>query len=196
MIAAIAGLLAFAGDFLVTFVLGLYYPDYNHLKLVMSELGTYQSPVATWVNLWWVLLGILFIVFALGIQAVFARRKKAALIVTVLIVLFGLGAGIGFLGITFVPLVMLILFSRTYSPGFVALSATVLGVGLFSLAFFIASEDVSTAAGILSYPGLGQRLFLLNHYIYLSVSDFAAARGRQGVGPYRAFLARGKRGIL
>ena len=179
MIAAIAGLLAFAGDFLVTFVLGLYYPDYNHLKLVMSELGTYQSPVATWVNLWWVLLGILFIVFALGIQAVFARRKKAALIVTVLIVLFGLGAGIGFLGITFVPLVMLILFSRTYSPGLVVLSATVLGVGLFSLAFFIASEDVSTAAGILSYPGLGQRLFLLNHYIYLSVSDSAAARGRQ-----------------
>ena len=77
------GLLAFVGDFLVTFVLGFFYPNYSHLKLVMSELGTYQSPVATWVNLWWILFGILFVLFAFGFQSVFARLKRAAVIVTV-----------------------------------------------------------------------------------------------------------------
>ena len=201
--AAIAGLLAFVGDFLVTFVLGLFYPNYSHLKLVMSELGTYQSPVATWVSIWWMIFGILLVVFALGFQAVFARGKKAAVVVTVLIVLVGLGAGIGagifpmeprgaentlagklhgifagigFLAVSFVPLGMLILFSRTRSPGFVGLSAAIFAVGILFFVLFIASEDTSTATGILSYPGLWQRLFLLNHYVYLSVFSIIMIR--------------------
>ena len=94
-IAAIAGLVAFVGDFLVTIVLGFFYPNYNHLKLVMSELGTPASPVAVWVGLWWVVFGILFIAFAIGFAAAFASGKKSALIVALLIGLFGLGAGIG-----------------------------------------------------------------------------------------------------
>ena len=50
IIAAVAGLVAFVGDFLVTIALGFFYPNYNHFKLVMSELGTSQSPVAVWVG--------------------------------------------------------------------------------------------------------------------------------------------------
>jgi fucose permease len=46
VLAAVAGFIAFIGDFLVTIVLGFLYPNYNHLALVMNELDTSQSPVA------------------------------------------------------------------------------------------------------------------------------------------------------
>ena len=49
---AAAGLVAPLGDFAVTSILGVFYPNYNHFKLVMSELGTSQSPVAMWISLW------------------------------------------------------------------------------------------------------------------------------------------------
>jgi hypothetical protein len=42
-------------------------------------------------------------------------------------------------------------------------------LGLVSFALFVVSEDVPSTAGILSYTGLWQRLFLLSHYTYLGV---------------------------
>jgi hypothetical protein len=196
IIAAVAGLVAFVGDFLVTIVLGFFYPNYNHLKLVMSELGTSQSSVAVWVGLWWVVFGILFITFAIGFAVAFASGKKSVLIVALLIALFGLGAGVGaglfpmdpvgsettlagelhdvfagagFLAIAFVPLVSSVIFPRKRVPGMYWLSIGVLVLGLVSFALFVVSEDVPSTAGILSYTGLWQRLFLLSHYTYLGV---------------------------
>lgn len=194
--AAVAGLLAFAGDFLVTIVLGFFYPNYNHFKLVMSELGTSASPVAVWIGLWWVVFGILFITFAIGFAAAFASGKKSVLIVALLIALFGLGAGIGaglfpmdpvgsettlagelhgvfagtgFFAITFVPLVSLAVFPRKRVAGIYWFSIGVFVLGLVSFALFVVSEDVPSAVGVLSYTGLWQRLFLLIHYMYLGV---------------------------
>jgi hypothetical protein len=196
IIAAVAGLVAFVGDFLVAIVLGFFYPNYNHLKLVMSELGTSQSPVAVSVGLWWVVFGILFITFAIGFAVAFASGKKAVLIVALLIALFGLGAGVGaglfpmdpvgsettlagelhdvfagagFLAIAFVPLVSLVIFPRRRVPGMYWLSFGVFVLGLVSFALFVVSEDVPSTEGILSYTGLWQRLFLLSHYTYLGV---------------------------
>lgn len=195
-IASIAGLMAFVGDFLVTFVLGFFYPDYNHFTLVMSELGTSQSPVAIWTNLWWIVFGALFIVFAAGLRTTFASEKKSITLVALLIALFGLGAGIGaglfpmepggaettlagklhgifaglgFIAISFVPLVSMAIFSRSQDPGMFWLSAGVFILGLASFALFVASEDAVSGAGLMSYAGLWQRLFLLNHYGYLAV---------------------------
>ena len=196
VMAAIAGLLAFVGDFLVTIVLGFFYPDYNHLELVMSELGTFQSPVATWINLWWIIGGIFFCVFAVGFRMAFAAHGKSATCVMVLIVLFGLGAwicgglfpmepgglettlagklhgvcgGLGYLAIAFVPLASLAIFPRKRSPRLYWLSMGVFVLGLASFVLFVASEDVSSAGNLLSYAGLWQRLFLLDHYAYLGV---------------------------
>jgi hypothetical protein len=195
-IAAIAGLVAFAGDFLVTIVLGFFYPNYNHLKLVMSELGTPGSLTAVWIGLWWVIFGILFIAFAIGFAAAFASGKRSAWIATLLIGLFGLGAGVGaglfpidsvgaeptlsgglhdtfagagFFAIAFVPLVSLAVFPRKRTPGLTWLSIGVFVLGLVSFALFVISEDVPAAVGVLSYTGLWQRLFLLTHYTYLGV---------------------------
>ena len=196
IIAAIAGLLAFVGDFLVTIVLGLFYPNYNHLEMVMSDLGTSQSPVGAWINLWWIIGGVLFFIFAVGFRMTFAAHRRSATAVMVLIMLFGLGAwicgglfpmepgglettlagklhgvcgGIGYMVIVFVPLVSLVIFPRKRVPGMYWLSIGVFVLGLVSFALFVVSEDVPSTAGILSYTGLWQRLFLLSHYTYLGV---------------------------
>jgi hypothetical protein len=194
--AAVAGLVAFAGDFLVTVVLGFFYPDYDHLKLVMSELGTPASPVAVWMGSWWVVFGILFVLFAMGFAAAFAEGKKSVVVVALLIGLFGLGAGIGaglfpmdlvgaeptpsgglhdafagagFFAIAFVPLVSLAVFPRRRAPGMAWLSTGVFVLGLAAFALFVVSEDAPSTSGVLSYTGLWQRLFLLIHYAYLGV---------------------------
>jgi hypothetical protein len=196
IIAAIAGLLAFVGDFLVTIVLGLFYPNYNHLEMVMSDLGTSQSPVGAWINLWWIIGGVLFFIFAVGFRMTFAAHRRSATAVMVLIMLFGLGAwicgglfpmepgglettlagklhgvcgGIGYTVIVFVPLVSLVIFPRKRVPGMYWLSIGVFVLGLVSFALFVVSEDVPSTAGILSYTGLWQRLFLLSYYTYLGV---------------------------
>lgn len=196
VIASIAGLVAAGGDFLVTYVLGFFYPNYDHFKLVMSELGTSQSPVAMWMNLWWIIFGILFIIFAIGFKKAFLPEKKSVVIVTSLIFLFGVGAGIGaglfpmepggtettitgklhgicagigFMAIMFVPLVSLAIFSRKHSPKLYWLSIGVFVLGLLSFILFVVSEDASFIEGVLLYTGFWQRVFLLNHYVYLGV---------------------------
>jgi hypothetical protein len=206
VVASIAGLLAFIGDFLVTLALGFFYPNYNHLKLVMSELGTSQSPVAIWINLWWIIFGILLITFAIGFKKAFAPDKKPVVIVTLLIMLFGLGAGIGaglfpmepggsettltgklhgicagigFMAIMFVPLVSLAIFPRTRLPRLYWLSVGVFVLGLVSFVLFVASENVFFAGSLLSYVGLWQRLFLLNLYVYLGVVSALMIRSSQ-----------------
>lgn len=196
VVAAVAGLSAFVGDFLFTIVLGFFYPGYNHLQLPMSELGTTQSPVAFWTSLWWVVFGVLLFTFAAGFSAAFASGRRLALVAALLIALFGLGAGvgaglfpmdsvgseatragelhdlfagIGFSAIAFVPLASLAIFPRRRRPERYWLSIGVFVLGLMFFALFVISEDISSANGPLSYTGLWQRLFLLDHYAYLSV---------------------------
>lgn len=194
--ASVAGLLAFVGDFSVTLALGFFYPNYNHFKLVMSELGSNQSPVAMWVNMWWITFGVLIIIFAIGFKQVFIPNGKAVVVTTILIMLFGIGAGIGaglfpmepggteitlvgklhgicagigFLAIMFVPVVLLAVFPRTRWPRLYWLSVGVFVLGLVFFILFLASENAHSTGGLLSYTGLWQRLFLLNYYSYLSV---------------------------
>ena len=196
-VAAIAGMIAFAGDFLVTIVLGFFYPHYNHLQLVMSELGTSQSPVAFWVGLWWVVFGILVVAFAVGLAAAFGSGSRWGLIAASLIALFGLGAGVaagvfpmdsageettiagglhdalagmGFCAIALVPLVSLAVFRRKGALAMAWFSIGAFALGLAVFVLFIISEDAPSSAGILSYVGLWQRLFLLIHYTYLGVT--------------------------
>ena len=46
--AAIAGLAASVGDFLVTISLGFFYPGYNHLKLVVrSDRTLFEKEVSS-----------------------------------------------------------------------------------------------------------------------------------------------------
>ncbi|MGC9357638.1 MAG: DUF998 domain-containing protein [Anaerolineae bacterium] len=198
-VAAVAGMIAGIGDFAVTLILGFFYPNYNHLRFVMSELGTAQSPIALWVNAWWVLFGVLFVVFAIGLWQGFMEHGTPAAVIALMVALFGLGAGIGgglfpmepgglettlvgrlhgvfagigFMTIAFVPLAALWLFPRSSNPRLFWLSVGVFILGLILFGLFIAAEDVAGSRSLLAYAGLWQRLFLLNHYAYLGL--FAA----------------------
>lgn len=206
VVASIAGFVVFIGDFLVTFILGFFYPNYNHFKMTMSDLGTSQSPVAIWISLWWTIFGTFFFIFAIGFRKTFASHKKPATVVMVLIMLFGLGAwifaglfpiepgglettpaakmhgvggGIGYLAIIFVPLAALGIFSRKPSPKLFWLSTAVFLLGLLAFGLFLASEDAPLSGGLLSYAGLWQRLFLLNYYFYLGVLSVIMIRKSQ-----------------
>jgi hypothetical protein len=78
-------------------------------------------------------------------------------------------AGMGFFAIAFVPLAALVVFPRKRAPGMTWLSIGAFVMGLVFFALFVVSEDAPSAAGVLSYTGLWQRLFLLVHYAYLGV---------------------------
>lgn len=193
LIASIAGFIVFTGDFLITIVLGFFYPNYDHFRMVMSDLGTSQSPVAIWINAWWIIFGTFFFIFAIGFRQTFGKHKKSANTVMVLIMLFGLCAwicaglfpiepgslettlaaklhrifgGVGYLSIMFVPLAALDIFSRKQSPNPFWLSVAVFALGLITFGLFIVSENAPTG-NISSCVGLWQRLFLLNYYVYL-----------------------------
>lgn len=210
-VAALAGWVATVGDVVVSLILGFFYPNYNHVELVMSELGTSQSPVALWINLWWVIFGVLFVVFALGVWRAFASDGPAGVIVALLIAVFGLAAGlaaglfpmdpggaeitlsgrlhgilggIGYLALMVVPLVARPLFPQTRASRWLSIAAFVLGVVSFVL--FVISEDAPSGAGILSYAGLWQRVFLLDYYVYLDVIAVRMLRrSRRAASPLR-----------
>lgn len=193
VIAAVAGLIAFVGDYVLPFILGFFYPNYNHLTLVQSELGTSVSPVSAWINTWWVLFGVLNIVFGLGFWQAFNHEGRMALVVGILIIVFGLGAGVGaglfpqepggvettlsgklhgiFAGIgelviILVPLLNLWIFTRqTSEPLFWASIATFV-LSLLTFGLFLGGHDMPTE-GILSYVGLWQRAYFLVIYVYL-----------------------------
>ncbi len=190
---ALCGLAACAGDFLVTFGLAFRLPNYNHLHMVMSDLGTQGSPVAHWVSAWWVAFGLLMLAFAFGVWRTFHAQRSRALICALLIAVFGVGAGlgagtfpmdsagslptlpgrlhdtlagIGFVALAFVPLVAGGLFPRR---GRLRLSIAAFVLGMALLLLFVASEDASQGTGLLAAAGLWQRLFLLDQYTYLAI---------------------------
>jgi len=195
-VASIAGIIVFVGDFLVTFILGFFYPNYSHLKIVMSELGTGESPVAIWINLWWIVFGTFFVIFGIGILKAFGEHKKASFWGMILMILFGVGGwicgglfpmdpggaettlagklhgicgGVGYLALLIVPLVLLPIFSKEKEPRQYWVSISVFVAGITTFILFLASEDATAVGSLLSYPGLWQRLFLLVNYAYLGM---------------------------
>ena len=94
-VAAVAGLVAFSGDYLIPFILAPFYAQYSHMRHVQSELGTIDSPVARWINSWWVLFGVFCVAFGVGFALAHSDEGAAGLSVAVLIVVFGAGAGVG-----------------------------------------------------------------------------------------------------
>ena len=193
-VSAVAGLVAFAGDYLIPFVLAPFYPEYSHMKQVQSELGTIESPVARWMNIWWIVFGLLSIWFGVGYALAFREGSAAGVAAGTLIAGFGLGAGIGagvcpqepggtefttrgklhgiFAGlgeiaITFVPLLNLWLFSRIDEPLLWWASAAAFALIATTFGLFLAGKG--GRQGILSYVGFWQRAYFLILYVYLGL---------------------------
>ena len=90
--ACIAGCI---GDFLTLFILGSEYPGYSQLHDTMSSLGSSVSPVSDIISTWWIILGILMVMFAFGFRAAYSPGDKYVKIVFWLLILYGLGEGLG-----------------------------------------------------------------------------------------------------
>jgi len=94
-VALITSIIAAIGDFAVTTIIGLQYKDYNSLTDSQSDLGTFNSPVAIYMNTWEVLLGLLLLTCAWSLYKTGhfqSGRQKLAL---TLLAIYAIGEGIG-----------------------------------------------------------------------------------------------------
>ncbi len=197
IISSVACIIACVGDFLVIFILSLFYKNYSHLKHTISELGTTQSPVSSLINTWWIIYGILIIIFAIGFWKIFYSLNSITVtVISILIITLGIGAGIlagifsadpsgqeitlsgkihsisagiGFLAIIFMPLISLSIFTKEKYPYIFLFSIIIQILGMIFLIIIFISGKAYFKDSILGYSGLWQRLFLLNYYIYLVV---------------------------
>lgn len=82
------------GEFFLPWILERFYAEYNGKIMVMSALGSPQSPVRLIYNLWLVWLGV-FLVFTAGAYFMSLREKYPVLAVCILlsIGIFAVGAG-------------------------------------------------------------------------------------------------------
>lgn len=198
-ISAISCFLACAGDFAVTFILGALYPGYNFIYQSESYLGTSESPVAAYMNVWGVVLCFLLIIFACGLKKTIFREGKWQAVGVWFIILYGIGEGAGsglfpydhvnniltlsgklhsFFGalggvaITFVPFVCIKIFSKNTYPVMNACCRFAFFFGLIVGIMFLISGD-----GIIPYKGLWQRIFILNYHLFLSVLAGVMVKG-------------------
>lgn len=196
-LSVIACCIACVGDFVVLFVFGSQYPGYSQLYSTMSSLGASSSPVSFIVSAWWIMLGLLFFVFAFGFRLAFSPANKYVNLAFWLIIIYGVGEGLGSgvfkadhseglltvsaiihdilggIGVTAIiclPLVMQKIIPRSTNPGFHLLSKFIFVIGLLLLLLFImrfTTEGETTSW--LNMKGLWQRLFVFVYYVYLLI---------------------------
>lgn len=181
-------LLATLGDLFIPIIIGIKYPDYNHLVDTISTLGTNKSPVQKFQCINLIVVGILFIVFSVGQGLSFTQIKWCHTLFILGIILFGVGtilAGIfpedpkgisetisgkihgiaswiGFIFLILNPL-WAIWIAEFKDLRQVNMMLFVLAVLTFVL--FLISENINS--GFLKYTGLFQRLNLAILYGHL-----------------------------
>lgn len=193
-------IIAIIGDFAVAYVLAFFYSDYSHVKQVMSVLGNPKSPVAFLYNLWLIILGILMCISAVNFYITYSNVSKsyanAGLIIllifgigagilsgifsvnegreieTISSKIHGIGAGVGFIALTFIPLVVGVISFKEYDSimGIVSIVLFILSIVFFAL--FIMSEKEGFQNSIIGYTGLWQRLLLASMYMPLLLIAF------------------------
>lgn len=183
-----------AGDFLSLFILGKKYPDYSQLFDTMSSLGSSTSPVSDKISVFWVILGVLMIIFAFGFRTAYSPGDKYAKIVFWLLILYGTGEGMGsgffkadriagsyttsliihdilggsgVVAILILPLIVTKIKPFFSSPGFIRFSRITLILGTLFLILFTFRFLTNGENILAKYKGLWQRLFVLVYYIYM-----------------------------
>ncbi len=186
-------LFTIVGEFLLPWILKHFYPGYDSKMMVMSALGSPESPVRLVYNIWLVWLGCflsftafvyffafkgnfpvlsVLILLAIGLFAVGAgvlsgifSVNESKDVVTAASKIHGTGAAIGFMALMFFPLLCsIIAFKQTDRlSGTVCLCAFILAFVCF--ACFIMGDKEEFAKTILGYEGLWERLTLFFMYV-------------------------------
>lgn len=185
--------LTIVGEFFLPCILKYFYKGYDAKKMVMSALGSPESPVRKMYNIWLIWLGI-FLSFTSILYFIKAREVSMVLailllisiltfaigagilsglfsvneskdVVTVASKIHGAGAAIGFMTLLFFPLLSAILAFKMgdVTFGVVCIVAFVLAIVFF--AFFIMGDKKEFKETIFAYEGLWERATLLCMYI-------------------------------
>jgi hypothetical protein len=201
-----ACIIACFGEFAAVYVFGHFYPGYNHLKETMSQLGASKSPVSVEISIWWIMMGVLFILFAIGIKMAFIEKGAYAKIASWLIILYALGegigsgvfkadhlsnglttsaiihnitGGIGIIAILLFPLIMQKVITKIEMPAFHCMSKIIFISDILISLLFLSRYLVAENSFLSLYKGLWQRLFMLNTYVYLAVIAILMIRNQQ-----------------
>ena len=181
------------GEFFLPWILEQFYAEYNGKIMVMSALGSPQSPVRHVYNLWLVWLGgflaftagayflslrvkfpvlAVFMLFSIGTFAVGAGLISGCFsvneskdIVTAASKIHGVSAAIGFMALLFFPLLNGIVSVKQKD-----IIESAIGIISFILAFafficFIMGDKEQFQNTVLKYEGLWERLTLFCMYV-------------------------------
>lgn len=181
------------GEFIVPWILARFYPEYDGKVMVMSVLGSPQSPVRLIYNLWLVWLGSfltftavayfaktrtefpvlsVLILLSIGIFAVGAGLTSGLFsvnerkdIVTTASKIHGAGAAIGFMALLFFPLLNGIVSFKQNGmvEGIISISSFILSLIFFVC--FVMGDKEQFQNTILKYEGLWERLTLTCMYV-------------------------------
>ncbi len=186
-------LLTIIGEFLLPWILKHFYPGYDSKMMVMSALGSPESPVRIIYNIWLIWLGCFLsftatvyysaykenyhflsiimmlsvLLFAVGaglLSGIFSVNESKD-VVTVASKIHGAGAAVGFMALLFFPLLCSVIAFRQTDRlfGFVCLFAFLLAFVCF--ACFIMGDKEEFAKTVLGYEGLWERLTLFFMYV-------------------------------
>lgn len=181
-----------AGEFIIPWLLKKHYPGYDSKKMVMSVLGSKESPVRRLYNAWLIWLGC-FLAFTAFIYFMQIKTVSYILAVVTLITIlaFAVGAGIfaglfsvnatgkmvtaaskihgagaaaGFIALLFFPLLSAIASFKQNSrlPGGIFIASFVFALAFFSL--FVMADKEKFKNTPVANEGLWQRLTLLFMY--------------------------------
>jgi hypothetical protein len=204
IITALSGIAGCLVDMGGTFILGNRIEGYHQLKDTLSQMGILSSPVAKEVSICWVAMGILLMLFAVGIRIAYEDRKKIAGIATLLVILYGFGegmisglfpadkagevhtwtgivhnaiSGVGVLAIMIFPLVIRRIIPELRIVSLIVFFIGATGVILFGIGRLISSHDHFLAV----YKGSWQRLYVMVYYLFIiiiAVKEIAAGSKR------------------
>lgn len=181
------------GEFLLPCLLERYYTEYNGKTMVMSALGSPQSPVRLIYNLWLIWLGSFFTftafvyfektrvefpvlsallslsigIFAIGaglISGFFSVNENKS-IVTTASKIHGVSAAIGFMALLFFPLINGILSFKQKEVAFGIVSIISSILAFICFVCFVMGDKKQFQNTVLRYEGLWERLTLICMYI-------------------------------
>lgn len=186
-------LITIIGEFLLPWILKFFYSGYNGKTMVMSVLGSPESPVKIIYNIWLIWLGIFLLLTAF---AVFSEIKETSTVLAVmtfiLISVFAVGAGIlsgifsvneskdvvtsasqihgfgsaiGFMTLVFFPLLSGIAAIKNKDNVQGAICISVFIIALVFFIFFIMGDKEEFKETVFSYTGLWERLSLFFMYV-------------------------------
>lgn len=184
--------LLLTADLLIPFLLAPTYKGYSHLNEVMSVLGNHKAPLHLVYNIWLVVFGVSLLICTIPIYSVVAETSKVVATLFVLVIavyaiggcilsglfsveetksiesisakIHGFGSVIGFLLLTFAPLLVSIYFFKIDNKGMgvVSLTCFILAIGFFTL--FVMADKPRFQETVIGLEGLWQRLLLLCMY--------------------------------